>query len=118
MARLIGRAHLQALAEQIDEVAPRRHSSRRLPGTPILNAGGRAIHPKAMPAIRTTDEERDVWVRVSWGDAKVLRRPFSDDVLVMRWADEEDKLALSVFSPSAALPLRGRFKLDDLVLGA
>lgn len=71
-----------------------------------------------MPAIRTTDEERDVWVRVSWGDAKVLRRPFSDDVLVMRWADEEDKLALSVFSPSAALPLRGRFKLDDLVLGA
>ncbi|MGY4436202.1 putative SOS response-associated peptidase YedK [Bradyrhizobium sp. F1.13.1] len=48
------------------------------------------IHPKAMPAIRTTDEERDVWVRVFWGDAKVLRRPFSDDVLVMRWADEED----------------------------
>ncbi|UPK32337.1 hypothetical protein IVB18_29090 [Bradyrhizobium sp. 186] len=80
--------------------------------------GGRAIHPKAMPVIRTTDEERDVWMRVSWGDAKVLRRPFSDDILVMRWADEEDKLALSVFSPSAALPLGGRFKLDDLVLGA
>jgi putative SOS response-associated peptidase YedK len=53
------------------------------------------VHPKAMPVILTNAEERDVWLRASWEEAKTLQRPLPDGSLRIVATGEKEDPALA-----------------------
>lgn len=45
------------------------------------NSEARAIHPKAMPVILTTEEEREAWMQAPWPAASTLQRSLPEGAL-------------------------------------
>lgn len=41
----------------------------------------RAVHPKAMPVILKSEEERETWLTAPWSEARKLQRPLADGEL-------------------------------------
>lgn len=41
------------------------------------------IHPKAMPVILMSDDERETWLSAPWSDAKALQKPLPNGVLTV-----------------------------------
>jgi putative SOS response-associated peptidase YedK len=71
------------------------------------------VHPQAMPAILTTPEEYEIWLRAPWSEASTLQRPLPDDSLtvVLRGEKQDGRiedlvdLAAAASMPHAEPPL-------------
>jgi putative SOS response-associated peptidase YedK len=52
----------------------------------------RSVHPKAMPVILTTAEERETWMCAAWSEAKALQRALTDGALEILPTSEHERV--------------------------
>jgi NAD(P)-dependent dehydrogenase (short-subunit alcohol dehydrogenase family) len=83
------------------------------------NAEVATVHPQAMPAILTTEEEFEVWFGAPWSEASALQRPLLDGSLqvVLRGEKQDGAMDLAAKYASGSIRAGGSMVFTSGIAG-